>query len=177
MLWIVDDSSEIAGDQGTLRARKEYIVELTKSKVSNWERWGGYFFRCESDDNCRGVFITTHNYRVGLLCSNPEMYDCGLIVVNSCMIDDVGNQVQLYELRQKNKDIRLYYAVQEIVKTESGEKVSMNSIENVGTFGFPTSESERRLFRSRDEGFVKALDKAFVEVKPLLTLGMWGGAA
>ena len=42
-----------------------------------------------------------------------------------------------------------------------------NELENKGMFGFPTSKSERILFKNREKGFMNALKVAFDKVSAI----------
>lgn len=73
----------------------------------------------------------------------------------------------LSELMYARQDIILWYAKQ-VVSLESGLALrKTNELENKGMFGFPTSKSERILFKNRKKGFMNALKVAFDKVSAI----------
>ena len=59
---------------------------------------------------------------------------------------------------------RRFQSPVEFYQCASNKGVLLNYIDNVGTFGFATSVSERELFIHRKEGLIKAIRLAFDEV-------------
>ena len=83
-----------------------------------------------------------------------------LLIVNSCLLKTRYKKDFLDIIKIKNPQSELFFAKQE--RNDSGFLV--NYVDNVGEFGFSTSQSERELFIHRKEGLIKALRLAYERI-------------
>lgn len=168
MIWIV--SKAASNSEKEMVCRHYFIEDVTQASVSPWmERtflinkfpWNSEgFYQCTSDEGEYGIVITAHINEVPVLLENVLTNKKNLVIVNSCIISNDIRNYCMSIVKAKNTQSELYFAKQEIL--DSGVRV--NYIDNVGTFGFGTSVSERELFRHRKEGLVKAISLAFDKV-------------
>ena len=146
-----------------LTARHQFIEGVTHTRVSPWNRRVAYstgkqrassvigikrlytvpFYQCVSARGEYGVFITAHAHELetileSFLSSKKTLY----IIKNS------SSQSELFLAHQAPPQSGIFY----------------NYAEDVGTFGFPTTESERELFMHREEGLIRAIRLAFEKV-------------
>lgn len=162
MVWIV--SAEIAGSRAERKARLQYIKDVTGDKTVSWEkhRLGNReFYRCVSNDEINGVFVTAHNDIVFALSTLPGIANKDFIVANTCIwIKDLDKRM-LQIMREINSTAQLFYAKQTLEFLNGVKMVYSNSINDMGTFGFLTSKSERILYRNRKKGLMEAICSAF----------------
>lgn len=171
MDWIVGIDKEIAGNREQLQARKEYIRQVTGANVSKWETIAGNgllhgFVICTSLDGVDGTVVTAHIYDVWWLAGLDWVFKKPLLVANTC-VWQVGNDKKLLaQLQEKNPEIELRFAKQEIQFNPQASSVRLHvKLSNVGTFGFCTSKSERELFEDSFQfEFRPALERAFPRV-------------
>lgn len=101
------------------------------------------------------------------ICKSPGIGKFDFVVANTCIWEDGYEKQILSELMHARQDIILWYAKQ-VVSLESGLALrKTNELENKGMFGFPTSKSERILFKNREKGFMNALKVAFDKVSAI----------
>lgn len=168
MIWIV--SKAASSSEKELVCRHKFIEDVTQASVSPWlERISGVnrflrprvgFYQCTSHKGEYGIVITAHINEVPSIVGNVLANKKALVIVNSCIIKKNIRNDFLSIVKAKNIQSELFFAKQEV--SDSGALV--NYIDNVGTFGFGTSASERELFRHRKEGLIKAIRLAFDKV-------------
>ena len=167
MRWIVSTNPDITGDEAALQARRDFIREVTMAEVSKWKQLcvnSKLFLVCTSNDGINGTFITAHAHEALLLRTRAEIVRGEFIVANTCAVREGGDQDLLWTLKRKNPQIDLYYAKQDPPEEDSTRPSRSVEINDLGTFGFRTSLSERKLFRARKQGFVPAIQTAFERV-------------
>ena len=71
--------------------------------------------------------------------------------------------VSFFIVKEINAKSEVYFAMQER-KQKSNITYEVNPLDDVGTFGFETTKSERELFRKRKNGLIKALREAYERV-------------
>ena len=81
-----------------------------------------------------------------------------LVAINSCCLKQSIVEECRAIIKAKNPESEVRFAKQDI--TPTGFKV--NYIDDVGTFGFSTTLSEREIYQFRNEGLIKAIRKAFL---------------
>ena len=167
--WVV--SKSICSSKEELNYRFQYIKEVTKAEVSSWsessceyKRFGIKricpFYICQSKKDEYGIIITAHIHEIGAIFESVASRKRAIVVINSCEIEKTISRTFLAIVKQKNSSSELFYAYQE--KEKHG--LLVNYADNVGTFGFSTTRSERMLFRNRHEGFIKAIKSSFQKV-------------
>lgn len=168
MNWIV---SESLADKETLACRTEFIQEIVHAKVTPWyeQTCNGIgilkrqvrFHQCRSEKGEYGFFITAHmNSEIQLILQQVLTSKKALVVINSCALNR-GIMAQCLEIvKSKNSESELYFAKQTLEK----DGRALNYYDNVGTFGFETTESERELFQKRELGLEKAIRTIFHKV-------------
>lgn len=177
MRWIVSSEIDIAVDQDQLQARKAYIEQVTGSKVSAWHpmrinhQLSKEFVCCVSDDGIDGTFITAHIGQVYRLCELREIAEGEFVVANTCIWEHLAHKTLLRSLMCRNKDIRLWFAKQELSLDHCGIFRQSTTLTNVGDFGLQTSFSERELYRHRKKGLLCAIQKSFDLVSPVILPG------
>lgn len=163
MVWIV--SADVIGNDEEKKARLQFVEDVTGDKSILWEKFvlrGIEFYYCRTNDGVKGVFITAHNNAVRLLCTflpGIELND--FVVANTCVWENDFDKKILQILLKKNHTTRLYYAKQETKFTDVIRIRQIVAIDYVGLFGFMTSKSERILYRNREKGLMKAVQRAF----------------
>jgi hypothetical protein len=177
--WIISNGKGIGIDNKHLQARKIYIENVTGTKVSNWayipikgQILRGFYY-CITEDEVDGTFITAHIDEVFELCSLPIVYNSKLVVVNSCIWENMLDKKLLYMMMRFNSGIELWFSMQELSIDPDRTLRQSTTINNFGQFGFPTSLSERKLFMNRDKGLMESIRKSFVRVSPVILLGKY----
>lgn len=171
MIWVV--SKSICSSSEELDCRRQYIRDVTKAEVSCWsesnceyKRFGlkrtCAFYVCQSKKGEYGMIITAHIHEIGAIFESIASRKRAIVVINSCEIEKTISSVFLSIVRQKNNSSELFYAYQE----RESHGLLVNYADNLGTFGFSTTLSERMLFRQRYEGFIKAIRNSFQKVVP-----------
>lgn len=163
MVWIV--SANIAGDASERQGRLQFIKEITEDRNSKWVKKSlpfirGEFYECETADGLNGAFITAHNYTVYDICMTPRIANKDFVVANTCIMTKNYDKAILKQMLKWNSDALLFFAKQAQI-WEGLRLLYSNSINNVGTFGFKTSKSERILYRNRRKGLMEAIKCAF----------------
>lgn len=170
MRWII--SKDIAVDGNQLNARSNYIRQVTGAKVSSWKFIQSRgFLHCTSDDEIDGTFITAHIDEVCKLCSLAEVYGGKLVIANTCIWARLSHKKLLLNMMRFNRDVELWFAKQELSIDSSGIFRQSTTLNNVGQFDFPTSRSERALFRYRGRGIMEAIRESFIRVSPIILSG------
>lgn len=147
------------------------IERITSAKVSPWSEHSCKgsrfyspsvsFFQCLSDKGEYGFIITAHiNPEVQPILQHVLTSKKALVVINSCIIKPTTRDVCLRIVRAKNPQSELYFARQEL----SDSSGLVNYVDNVGTFGFGTTVSERELFQQRRIGLEKAIRTVYDKV-------------
>lgn len=174
MRWILSANKEIVFDVEQLEARRNFIQKVTGCNVSAWIPYKvnfstptKYFF-CNSVDNVNGTFITAHIGDVYQLCTLHEIARGELVIVNSCIWEDMLDKKILFKMMNYNKNVRLYFAKQEMLLEYGHALRQCNVLKNIGQFGFQSSTSERQLFANRKLGFMEAVNVAFNKVSPVI---------
>lgn len=172
MFWVV--SSSIVQSDSELEFRKAYIESVSDTRVSEWikcecrhrnflSKTVSYYI-CHSQKGEYGFVITAHmNLEVQVILKNELTTKKAIVVIDSCAINRNTVKDCLTIIKKKNKNSEVLFAKQE----ESSNGYFMSYIEDVGSFGFSTNNSERELFQKRDKGLIKALRAAFVNVNKL----------
>ena len=173
MKWIVSARPEIVRNSWELHARSEFIQLVSNARVTNWDilrdfRGIDKFHVCFTDDGVNGAFVTGHIGEVMELCKSEQVADCELVIANTCIWNQLNDKSILYELLKKNSEMKLWFSKQELSCDPNYWLRKTNTLSDVGTFGFPTSKSERILFENRRKGFMIAVEKAFDKVSPIL---------
>lgn len=173
MKWIVSARPEIVRNSWELHARSEFIQLVSNARVTNWDilrdfRGIDKFHVCFTDDGVNGAFVTGHIGEVMELCKSEQVADCELVIANTCIWNQLNDKSILCELLKKNSEMKLWFAKQELSCDPNYWLRKTNTLSDVGTFGFPTSKSERILFENRRKGFMIAVEKAFDKVSPIL---------
>lgn len=168
MIWIV--SKRVSGSESELKCRHQFIENVTQVRVSPWNKRvcaanrrfqsPVEFYQCASNKGEYGIIITAHINEVLAIVENVLTNKKALVIVNSCIIKNYIKNKYLGIVKARNSQSKLFFARQE----RSNTGVLLNYIDNVGTFGFATSVSERELFIHRKEGLIKAIRLAFDEV-------------
>jgi hypothetical protein len=130
-------------------ARGEYGVFIT-----------AHVYQCVSARGEYGVFITAHAHELETILESFLSSKKTLYIINSCQIY-IRSRYALHDLiKNSSSQSELFLAHQ--APPQSG--IFYNYAEDVGTFGFPTTESERELFMHREEGLIRAIRLAFEKV-------------
>lgn len=169
MNWIVSDS--LLSEEGELARRAVIIQKLTRAMVSPWREQscdGVYlisptvkYHRCGSKKGEHGFFITAHiNTEVQPILQHVLTNKKALVVINSCALEGKEKDRCLELIKTRNPQSELFFAEQTFEK----DGVEINYYDNVGTFGFPTTKSERELFQKRDMGLERAIRTVFEKV-------------
>jgi len=172
--WIVSADRTIVADKVQLDARKSYIEEVTFASVSEWSsfRIGKVdllrFYYCSSEDEVDGTFITAHCNQVQALCTLPEIAKGQFVVANTCVWERLSQKKDLAQLMLYNRNIRLWFAHQELSLDSHRTFRHSTTLIDIGKFGFPTSLSERELYWYRKEGILQAIEKSFQSVSPII---------
>ncbi|HAX67504.1 MAG TPA: hypothetical protein DCY04_09880 [Eubacterium sp.] len=172
MEWIVTNGNGIVCSKDELAARREFIGMITGVSPSRWhiivkDINNRFYYKCNTIDDINGLFITGHVGEVWEICKSPGIGKFDFVVANTCIWEEGYEKQILSELMYARQDIILWYAKQ-VVSLESGLALrKTNELENKGMFGFPTSKSERILFKNRKKGFMNALKVAFDKVSAI----------
>lgn len=169
MNWIVSDKALTSVNE--LTNRTEVIQEIVRAKVSPWReqscKGAGLlrppvkFYQCSSEKGEYGFFITAHiNIEVQPILLHVLTNKKALVVINSCALSEATKMQCLNIVKSKNFGSELYFAKQTL--GENG--CALNYYDDVGTFGFATTVSERELFQNRNLGLTKALRTVFEKV-------------
>lgn len=170
MIWIV--SKSLIGSDLELEKRHKYIEEITGARVSPWrecvcksERFlyrNISYYQCRSEKGEYGVAITAHmNLEVQAILKRELSQKQAIVVINSCKLSKREVKECCSIVRKKNVQSEILFAKQE----RSPDGLSLNYYSEVGTFGFPTTVSERVMFQNRKNGLIKAVRKAFDKVE------------
>jgi len=155
-----------------LNARKQYIKDITASNVSPWQYiLGKQFFHCRSNDMINGVFITAHIDDVMKLGALQAVWSSKFVVANTCVWERALHKKLLQIMTCNNRCVELFFAKQALSPDSNGILRRSATLNDVGTFGFQTSMSERELFSNRKLGLYKAIQKSFERVSPILLPG------
>ena len=170
MIWIV--SKAVSNSDAELSQRLQYIKDVTGVVPSKWieeksisygifQRSSQYYI-CRTKKGEYGVSITAHIDEVEPILNSILSYKRAIVIINSCMLSsDRGERI--YKLVQsKNRLSELYFAKQE--KRKGYDTSRVNYIDNVGSFGFGTTKSERDLFMNRALGLVPAIRASFDKI-------------
>lgn len=174
MKWVLGTGKEIAVNVTQLKARIEYIRQITEADVSDWKLVqvnDRQFLYCTSDDIIDGVFITAHIQDVYILSTLDLIYENRIIIANTCIWNKFADKKLLYQLQRNNQNFDLYFAKQELLIDPMQIFRQTTTLLNVGQFGFQTSLSERELFINRRKGFEEALKQSFKRVSPIFFTG------
>ena len=172
MEWIVTNGNGIVCSKDELAARREFIGMITGVSPSRLhiivkDINNRFYYKCNTIDDINGLFITGHVGEVWEICKSPSIGKFDFVVANTCIWEEGYEKQILSELMYARQDIILWYAKQ-VVSLESGLALrKTNELENKGMFGFPTSKSERILFKNRKKGFMNALKVAFDKVSAI----------
>lgn len=169
MNWIVSDKALSSVNE--LVNRTEFIQEIVHAKVTPWRERSCKgvgllkppvkFYQCKSEKGEYGFFITAHiNIEVQPILQYVLTNKKALFVINSCALSEATKIQCLNIVKSKNSGSELYFAKQTL--DEKG--YALNYYDNVGAFGFATTESERELFQNRNLGLTKALRSVFEKV-------------
>ena len=172
MQWIVRNDTDITVSNAQMQERREFIRDVTGSNISAWQKIlikEREFFICTSDDDINGMFITAHRGDILLLCSLREVCLLKFVVANTCIWGGMIHIDLLQQMRLYNTSIELYFAKQDL-SVENCIFRKTTTIKNVGEFNFPTSRSERELYRNRKKGVKEAIRKSFDKVSPIILL-------
>lgn len=170
MNWIVSEKAITSKNE--LIIRSEVIQEIVRAKVTPWReqscKGAGFFgplvsfYQCSSEKGEYGFFITAHiNIEVQPILLHVLTNKKTLVVINSCALDESIKSQCMDIVRSRNSSSELYFAKQ--TRDKSGR--ALNYYDNVGTFGFSTTESERELFQNRNLGLTKAIRTVFEKVE------------
>ena len=168
MIWIV--SKSIITSNKELEYRHQYIQEVCAADVSPWASHkcprrtllnpAIEYFVCTSKKGEYGVVVTAHINEVSQILLSVLSDKKALVFINSCAINAKVQKLCLDATKCKNKNSELFFAKQE----KNGDGVHLNYIDDVGTFGFGTTLSDRELFQNRRLGLVKALRSVYCKV-------------
>lgn len=166
MIWIV--SSNIAGTEENLSARREYIRLVSQARVSPWQKRTAVtaskrylnYYQCKSEKGEYGLFITAHIDEAFSILRATQNNKKTLFSINACQVSNMHKRKLLNAVKKRNPQSELYLARQE--KRKDGKIV--NYIDDFGTFGFPTTKSEREVFMRREKGLTQAIRRAFEKV-------------
>lgn len=178
MEWILSASNEITVDVNELKARTNFIRQVTGAEVTDWKSFkvnglqsSRQFLRCSSNDVIKGVFITAHNDDVFLLSTLQYVYANNIIIANTCIWEKLADKRLLFMIRKNNMNAELYFSKQDMTLEHMNIFRQTTTLHKVGNFGFQTSLSERELFINRQKGFEEALKLSFERVSPILMTG------
>ena len=172
MYFLLSTNPDIMGTEENREARLKFINDITGVVPTPWKcvkfyNNGTPFLLCNTVDSINGIYITAHNYEVVEICRTRIVLEIDFLVANTCVYRKNLDTDILWFLREKNKNIRLWYAKQEIELTSDHVFRNTNTLREVGTFGFMTSKSDRLMFKNRKKGFEMALQLSFDRVSEL----------
>ena len=173
MIWIVANDNQILGSASERQARMNYIKEVTSTKVSPWDylylngkKHEGFIY-CESYDGINATFITAHIMQVEYLCSNPTIAFGEFVVANTCIWEKGSHKRILRNMMRYNPFVTLWFANQSLSIDIHHNFRQTNILTDVGLFGFKTSVSERKLYRTKKLGIRKAIELSFSKISPI----------
>lgn len=170
MKWVVTNGDGIILNDSELIARRQFIGEVAGVSPSKWyPDYNIRSFCCETTDNINGLFITGHVGEVAAICNLRSVLQFDFIVANTCIWEKDYEKRILSYLMKSRRNIKLWYAKQEVSLENDYIMRKTNELENMGNFGFPTSKSERMLFKNRKKGFMQALEVSFDIVSMIYT--------
>lgn len=172
MYFLLSTNPDIIGSKENRMARLKFINDITGVVPTPWEYFkfrndGKLFLICNTFDGLSGIYITAHNYEVVEICRTGFVSNVDFVVANTCIYRENLDTEILWLLRQQNKNIRLWYAKQDLELTYDHVLRNTNLLREVGTFGFMTSKSDRLMFKNRKKGFETALQLSFDRVSEL----------
>ncbi len=173
MIWIVSKEATKSADE--LPFRHEFIEDVTQVRVSPWQERACAvdcslqrpveFYQCMSPKGEYGLVITAHIKEIPSLIHYVVTEKRAIIAINSCVLQKEYLKGFLEQVKRKNRYSELYYAKQKWYE-EDTVKALVNFVDDVGSFGFDTTQSERELFVCRNMGLTKAIKSAFDKVVP-----------
>lgn len=169
MEFWVSASPDIMGSAENMLARLKYINDITGVVPTPWKyikipACGFVFMGCHTDDGINGLYVTAHNYEVIEISKTNIATKLDFIAANTCVYTEGYDTDMLRLLREKNNNIVLWYAKQEMELMTNYVVRNTNILKDVGNFGFMTSQSDRLMFRNRKNGFEVALQLSFDKV-------------
>lgn len=172
MYFLLSTSPDIKGVEENIKARLEFIKDITGVVPTPWKpisfpKVEKLFLICHTADQINGIYVTAHNYEVVHICREGVAAKLDFFIANTCIYRNNLDTDILKLLRQWNKNIKLWYAKQELELVDRYVLRNTNTITEVGTFGFLTSKSDRLMFKNRKLGFEKALQLSFDSVSGL----------
>ncbi|OLR59736.1 hypothetical protein BHF70_09005 [Anaerostipes sp. 494a] len=172
MYFLLSTNPDIIGTKENRMARLKFINDITGVVPTPWEYFklcneGKLFLICNTFDGLNGIYITAHNYEVVEICRTGFVSNVNFLVANTCVYRENLDTDILWLLRQQNKNIRLWYAKQDLELIYDHVLRNTNLLRDAGTFGFMTSKSDRLMFKNRKKGFETALKLSFDRVSGL----------
>ena len=172
MYFLVSVNPDIMGTRENMMARLKFINDITGVVPSPWKYItfhdsGKSFWICNTLDGINGIYITAHNYEVAEICRTKVVENIDFLAANTCIYRENLDIDILWLLKNRNSNIRLWYAKQELELMCDYALRNTNTLKEVGIFGFMTSKSDRLMFRNRKKGFEVALQLSFDRVSEL----------
>lgn len=171
MIWIVSASEGIVDNCSEMNSRLKFISDVTGCEVSTWKplvisnKPTYPFCWTETNDGIDGVFITAHLLQVFELCGIPEVCKHEFIIANTCMMRKHNTEYLLQCAKVFNRNVKLYFAKQKVLLAPHQLSFYYVAFLNdLGRFGFPSTQSERLLFKNRMLGFREAINLSFDEL-------------
>ena len=170
MIWIV--SSSVAGTDENISARHEYIELVSQAHVSPWQKHvaeadrDGYikpiveYYQCRSENGEYGIVPTAHIDESITILNAIRNDKKTIYALNTCIVSDNFKLELLHTIKHYNLQSELYLARQK----KGAEGKYFNYAENLGTFGFSTTRSEREVFMHREKGLTQAIRLAFEKI-------------
>ena len=168
MIWVVSEA--VSGSAEELENRRKYIQEITGADVSRWNmrilpkenilKPNICIYQCVSHKGEYGIIITAHIGEVPQIIEEMLTNKRAIVVINSCEIKRKVDKYYLEIVKERNSESKLFFAKQEIL----APGFLVNYSDNVGTFGFSTTLSERELFIHRHKGIIQAIKLSYNEV-------------
>lgn len=160
VIWIVTKSL-VHTDQELIN-RREYISTVTDCKVTQWMEnktvQGIPFFSCISQKGEFGLFISAHMIsEVPAILKEVIPRKRSVVVINSCGVKESEIEKCVSIVKQRNNNSIVYWSKQEQIN-----EFLVSYMDDVGTFGFSTTISERELFQNRRLGLMLGIKKSFV---------------
>ncbi len=159
MIWIV--TKKLIRNNEELIKRHEYISDIARCEVTPWEEYASAikipFFRCVSRKGEYGIFISAH-----MISEVPALLEAFIprkrtvVVVNSCGVEQTEIEKCVSIVKQRNNQSLVYWS-----KQEHRDGIMVSYMDDVGTFGFPTTISERELFQNRHFGLITGIKMSF----------------
>lgn len=142
MFWVIEDDPRLLGGIDDLKARTACIQTVADSETSPWFYFTKHFWCCNSAEGINGLFVTAHIRSVTALIQNMNLDKFDVIVANTCKCNARQAESLLSHIRSQNPKTELLFAKQD---WPDGLHATVS---NVGTFGFPTTRSERKFYRA-----------------------------